>query len=436
MAAMALAGSTIGAASAAEPAPPAATAPNAVDARTVVDAVRQLVRDRYVIAETGAALDAALAKAQANGDFAGLSGRALAEAINGVMRSVTPDGHLGASYDPVRSADLAAHGGAFAGEDELTPAMIRMIALNNAGFRRMEVLPGNIRYVDHTVFAWGTPESESALANAMEFLRGGSAIIIDHRRMGGGAAEAVAAMASYFVPEGTPLMRFQTRGEEPEVSVSGAAPFSLAGKPVFVLTSSRTFSAGEEFAAHVDAFGFAKLVGETTGGGGFNNMFFALPGGHLISVSTSQALHARTGKGWERTGIAPAVAVPQDRALERAQAEAVAAMIPGARDGERQALEAILPVYRAMADGTAPANPPSTYLGRYGDRTIAVGADGTLTSQRGNGPATRLIALGGDTFAFEQAPAQRIAFVVENGSAAAVEVSSPAGPQRTPRNPG
>lgn len=416
----------------AQSAPVAAAAAAEADPQAVVAAARALVRDHYVLPETGAALDEALAKAEASGSFKGLAGPALAEAIGAVMRSVTPDGHLYINHDPRRAEDMLAQGASPA-PGSLSPAVARMIALNNGGFRRMEVLPGNVRYVDHTGFSWGTPEAEAALANAMDFLRGGSAVVIDLRGNGGGSAEAVAAMASYFLPAGTELMRFEQRGEPVEIARTRAAPYSLADRPVYVLMSERTFSAAEEFAAHVEAFGFATLVGEATRGGGFNNSFFPLPGGHVISISTGKATHAKTGRGWEQTGIKPAMPVAQARALEVAHAEALAALSKTATGGEKMALDALIPMIRAKAAGTTAAQPLAAYAGRYGERTIEVGADGALTSRRGASPAARLVALGGDEFAVETAPMQRFRFTVEGGAATALEVDTPGGPQRAPR---
>jgi len=369
------------------------------------------------------ALVAALSRAEAEGRFTGLAGRDLAAAVNAVMHEVTPDGHLSLMHNPGMSAMLAEHPEAGADDaGELPPEQQRMIALNNGGVRKLEVLPGNIRYMEYGGFMWGSPAAQAAIDNAMEFLRGGSAAIIDLRRNGGGSPDAVAALTSYFVPEGTPLMRFEMRGRSEQATSAGATPFKLTDIPVYVLTSRQSFSAAEEFAAHVDAFGFATLVGETTGGGGFRNDLFAEPGGFVLSVSTGQAIQVKSGKGWEQVGIAPTVAAPAANALDRARAEAIAALIQTAPDGERQAYERLLPVYRALAEGAQAAHPLAAYAGTFGERKVAVDAAGNLTSSRGGQPPARLIALGGDLFTPEAAPGQQFRFVVEGDAAVALEV--------------
>lgn len=413
-----------------------AQAPTAItaeaDAAAVVAAARALVAERYVVPETAARLDTALAEAALRGDFAGLSGEALAAKINGVMRTVTADGHLSVSWNPVMSAELAAAGPPQEGEDEMPAEFLRQIERDNAGVRKLEVLPGNIRYLDYRGFWWGTPAAEEALASAMAFLRGGKALIIDLRSNGGGSAEAVAAMTSYFLPPDTALARFETRGRAGEASRTTATPFTLAGKPLYVLTSRSSFSAAEEFATHVSAFGFGTLVGATTGGGGFNNEFFALPGGQVISISTGRPVHAVTGGDWEEVGVAPVIAVAPDKALVRAQAEATAALLPSLSGAEREAGERQLAYYRALENPVAPALQLAAYAGTYGDRTVEA-VDGALVMRRGNRPPAQLVALGPNLFAPDAAPSQRVVFIVEAGRVVALEIDGGAGPQRLER---
>lgn len=394
------------------PAPVAAT----------IAAARKEVLARYVLPETAAKLDAALARAESQGAFSGLSGEALAVKINAVMRTVTADGHLSVSYDPATAAELAAHPDSNEEDPDLPESYKRDMIRSNGGVVRMEVLPGNLRYVDYRGFMWGTPEAEAAIANAAQFLRGGDAIVIDLRRNGGGSDAAVAALTSYFLPSGTRLMRFEERGKPDRISETGDTPFSLADRPVYVLTSRGSFSAAEEFAAHVSAFKFGTLVGETTGGGGFNNMFVPLPGGYVMSISFGRAVHTVTGKDWEQVGIAPAIAVPAADALIRAQAAATAALAAKANPAEREGYARLARYYDAVLARTEPGLPPGAYAGTYGSRTISVHGAGYLTTRRGDGDAVRLVALGTDLFAPETSPAQQFRFVREGGRVVALEI--------------
>ncbi len=299
----------------------------------------------------------------------------------------------------------------------LPPALARQIALRNAGVRELRQLPGNIRYLAYDGFWWGTPESKGALAAAMQFLRGGDAYIIDLRRNGGGSPVAVAAMTGYFIPAGTPLMRFEIRGNPGEETRSPSAPFSLAGKPLYVLTSRGTASAAEEFATHVKALGFGTLVGTTTAGAGFRNDLTPLPGGYVLSVSTGRALSLKTGKDWEKVGVAPAIETTVGDALIRAQAEATARIAATAPADERAANARVADYYRSLANPVALSRPVGDYAGKYGVRTVAVAGSG-LTWRIDDRAPVALVPVGPDTFASDLDPTMRVVF---SGTAARID---------------
>jgi hypothetical protein len=418
------------------PAPAPGAAPAAADASATVTEARKILSERYVLPDTATKLDAALAAAERRGDFKGLSGEALADKMDAVLREVTPDGHLSVRYDPQGAAQLARTPPEEDHDDDhaVPPEYAREIARGNGGVEKLMLLPGNIRYLEYDGFMWGTPEAEGAIRTAMEFLRGGDALIIDIRKNGGGSPGAVAAIVSYFLPAQTKLMRFEMRGMAGEASETSTAPFSLADKPLYVLTSKGTFSAAEEFADHIAAFKIGTLVGENTGGGGFRNMFFPLPGGQVMSVSVGRAVHMVTGKDWERVGIPPAIAVPADQALARAQLEAVSAIAAKAPADERDQLVRLGEYYQALATPVAPGHALADYAGQYGPRVLAVDASGALTVSRSGRPPVKLIAVGADLFVPETAPTQRFRFLPAEG---ALEVDGPGGaPARFTRSVG
>lgn len=387
------------------------------DPAAVVAATRAAISERYVLPDTAARLSAALASPTR---YRGLSGEALAERINADLRTVTADKHLGIRYDPTMAAMLGSQ--PLPDDDAaMPPAMARMIARQNGGVRAMEVLPGNIRMVAYDGFAWGTPEAEAAIVGAMQFLRGGDAYIIDLRRNGGGSPGAVAALASYFVPAGTPLMRFEMRGKPGDATTAPKAPFSLAGKPLYVLTSGGTASAAEEFATHVSALGFGTLVGERTAGAGFRNDLLPIGRSYVLSVSSGRAISLKTGKDWEAVGVAPAIAVPVDRALAAAQAAAMSAIAAKAGGDERREAERLAAFYRAMATPVQAAHPLADYAGSYGERRLVVSGD-RLTSSRGGRAPSPLVPIEANVMVPEGDPLSRFRFVEEGGRIVALEV--------------
>jgi C-terminal processing protease CtpA/Prc len=106
-------------------------------------------------------------------------------------------------------------------------------------------------------------------------------------------------------------------------------------KPVYVLTSNRTFSAAEEFTYNLKNLKRATIVGETTGGG-------ANPGGYIsvtphfrVFVPTGRAINPITSTNWEGTGIEPDIQVPQTDALNEAYRLALDKVIEKLGDGSR-----------------------------------------------------------------------------------------------------
>ncbi|KRC79849.1 S41 family peptidase [Sphingomonas sp. Root241] len=406
----------LAAASLAVPAVPLAAQAQAAkfDSRAVIEAVRKALRENYVIKERRPALDAALAKGLASGRYAVADPQELSKRINDDLAAVAHDKHLGISFDPRVAAELAA---GRQGDEVADSAFWRALARrNNHGVSELKMLPGNIRMLRYDGFMWTGDESRAALDNAVAFLRGGDAIIIDIRGNGGGSPEAVRRLASYFVPPGAKLVTFHMRDEKPTVSVAETeVPGGrITGVPVYVLTSGGSASAAEEFASHVKGFGFGTLVGETTAGAGYRNDIFAIPGGFALSVSVGRP-ELPDGSDWEAKGVAPKLAVAQDLALDRAQQDALARLAAKAQGPEKTELEWSAALVAVRMTPATPAQPLDAYAGRYGQRMVKVEGGG-LVYQREGGPKTALVPLGADLFALEFDPRSRIRFAHANGT--------------------
>ena len=89
-------------------------------------------------------------------------------------------------------------------------------------------------------------------------------------------------------------------------------------KPIYVLTSARTFSGAEEFAYNLQTRKRATVVGETTGGGAHPGGGVALPHGLRVFVPSGRAINPITKTNWEGTGVKPDLAVAADAALAAA----------------------------------------------------------------------------------------------------------------------
>ena len=97
-----------------------------------------------------------------------------------------------------------------------------------------------------------------------------------------------------------------------------ASATPLRKAKVILLTSRKTASAGEHLALALKKTHRATIVGETTRGAGNFGRRFDLPGGYAAFIPFGRTYDRKTGKGWEGTGVAPDIAVPADRALDKA----------------------------------------------------------------------------------------------------------------------
>ncbi|WP_310467635.1 S41 family peptidase [Sphingomonas sp.] len=385
-----------------------------VDVAKLVAATRALLNRHYVLPALRPKFDAMLAEGLAAGRYADPDPEAVVRKINADLGRVTPDKHLGLMYDPAQSRALAA-APPNAGADDAPPsaADIANAAKQNHGLVQLKLLPGNIRYLETTGFVWAGEPSERAYDDAMRFLAGGDAVIIDMRRNGGGDPSAVRYMVSHFLPPNRPLMTFYMGSDRVDTSASLPALRAprMVGKPLYVLTSGGSASAAEEFIGHVAGYKLGEIIGEKSAGAGFRNEFFALPEGMVISISVGRAVLASTGKDWEGVGIAPTTVVPVDKALETAQVHALRRLAQTAAPADRPELEAAATLLAAQVQPVATALPLAAYAGTFGERSVTL-EDGKLAFQRRGGHKISIVPIGANRFAFVDDARTQLEFAV------------------------
>jgi hypothetical protein len=258
---------------------------------------------------------------------------ALTDSLSADLRRATGDPHLQVVYS-VR-ARTAPPGAGRSAEDV---ARDREAAeWRNYGMLALERLDGNVGYLEFGRFDDPSLAGDK-LASAMEFLAGTDALVIDLRHNGGGSAAMTALFASYFLPEATLLSTLHRRDPADAAQLwtlpHVAGPRYL-DRPVYLLVSSRTFSAAEGFAYDLKAAGRVTIVGETTRGGA-NPGSWEMIGTHFgVFVPTARVESAMTHANWEGVGIHPDLAVPAAEAKKAAHRAALERLIASHGDSER-----------------------------------------------------------------------------------------------------
>jgi hypothetical protein len=400
-----------------------ASAPAEVDAKATVNDIRRLLNENYVLPELRPQLDAALAKGLASGRYNVTDPAVLAKRINADLEAVAHDRHLGMRFDP-KQADVLVKRGAEAADDAPPTAEEMAFADRlNHGITQLKVLPGNIRYMESVGFFWGGEKTAEVYDNAVRFLKGGDAIILDLRKNGGGDPAAVRYLISHFLDAEKPIVTFYMRGQKGDTwkTLASVPSGRLSGKPIYVLTSNRSASAAEEFIGHINGFKLGELVGDTTAGAGYRNTFYPVAGGYVISISVGRAVLVSTGKDWEKVGIAPTIKADTDKALEVAQANALHKLAAKATGRDKQVMEGRARVIEAQLNPVTPALALQQYAGVYGERHIS-NDGGALVFQREGGPKGRLVAIGPNEFAFVEDPMQRVLFKTAGNSATELQL--------------
>ena len=390
-----------------------------LDPRAIVAEVRRVIAEQYVMPERRAPLDAILAEGLASGRYDVTDPAVLVERIDADLKKVGRDKHLTIWLDARQAENLAAQQNAAAPDSS---GFERQVRAANHGVNELRLLPGNIRYMAYNSSMWIGPESAAVLEQAMRFLGGGEAVIIDIRRNGGGSPMPAQYILSHFMPPDQQLYTFYEGGKANRVFTLPEVPAGrMLGKPLYVLTSPATASAAEELAGNVAGYRLGEVVGETTAGAGFMNDLVPIDGRFVLSVSTARVVLASTGRDWEATGISPTIRTTVPNALDAAHAHALRRLLAAAPAQERPRLEALADRLTARLEPRTPELPLAAYAGQFGTRTLIAESD-KLYYQRPDRSRVLLIPLGGNRFAFDDDPYLLLEFAAADNAVKAFTI--------------
>jgi len=303
--------------------------------REIVTTALSLLRANYVFPEVAEQAATAVEARLAAGEYDNLDEITLTELLTSHLQEVTGDKHLrmGLGGGPPPGPGPGGPGPG-PGPDETEPgshearrlAMRQRGQLDNFGIRRVERLDGNVGYLDLRRVAMAA-NAGPAVAAAMELVAGTYALIFDLRHNGGGAPDGVALWCSYLLKEEPTHLNDIFHADTGETRQFWSLPYlpgtRYVDRPVYVLTSSHTFSGGEELCYNLQALGRAELIGETTGGGAHPTRGFPVSSAVMIGIPFARSINPVTGTNWQGTGVIPDVAVPEAEAYDVAYGKAL-----------------------------------------------------------------------------------------------------------------
>jgi hypothetical protein len=378
----------------------------------LVDNIIRELQARYVAREKVKEIESYLRAKLQSGAYNKIENpQELSLALTQDLRTAGKDLHLLVAYDPVLERALIAAPATPSVElQELPPSEERLARLrqSNYNFRKLEIMSGNVGYLELRSFVDLNQSKETAVA-AMNFLANTDAVIIDLRHNPGGFINLEIFLASYFYGVDTVelLSRYHREGD---ITVRDWTLREVPGKrlqhtDLYILTSRETGSAGEGFSFILQQRKRAKIIGEKTSGAGFGNKEMPIGHGFVFYVSTFRQFDPRTGRGWQEVGVAPDITVSAQRALSVAHLEAVKNLADKAPVGSRkQRLSWLAALLELEAYGAKqiPNSLLESYTGKYdGGRIVVSLEQGQLFFLGASGVKRKLYALADDTFLIE-----------------------------------
>ena len=308
---------------------------DAATRKAVIAELSSQLRANYVFPDVADTLTAALAAKDASGAYAkATDSKAFADALTNDLRTLGKDSHFFVGYDPgfrATPADTVP-------DAETLAAMHKEIASRGFGIDSARRLPGNVGYLELRGFG-PTAMVGAAISGAMTMLSGTDALILDLRRNGGGEPDTVAYLMSHFFAQGDDRhlndLYFRNGDKTRQYwTIPSVGPRYT--RPVYVLTSGRTFSGGEECAYDFQTQKRAKIVGEKTGGGANPGDGYAIGKGYAAFIPNGRAINPITKTNWEHVGVAPDIAVPAADAQKVAHAAILRELIAATKDPDEK----------------------------------------------------------------------------------------------------
>jgi retinol-binding protein 3 len=308
----------------------------------VIDQALKRLDDEYVFPDVATRIAKTLRKHQADKEYAGIkTGQELAERLTKDLQAVSKDKHLRIMCSAEKLQEPPAHFARNKMPPQMKQEMDRMGQWMNGGYSKVQRLPGNIGYLKVDFFPFVESAIEPAAA-AMNFLANTDALIIDVRQNHGGVPESVALLCSYFFDNKPVHLNdlYFRKGNRTDESWTrkDVAGRRYLGKDVYILTSSHTFSGGEEFVYDMQTQKRAIIVGETTGGGAHPGKMAPIGDHFGMFVPGGRAINPITKTDWEGTGVKPDIAVPAGEALAKARSLAIKKQLDKAKDDRTRRL--------------------------------------------------------------------------------------------------
>jgi hypothetical protein len=279
--------------------------------KQIIDTIIKTINDAYVFPEIAHAIEKEISIQLKKGHYNNItSSKEFADTISGQLMRLSNDKHLRilfshnkVPYKTEKEAPL--------------PDFIKTFAIeNNYGFNKINIMDGNIGYINIVGFFSFDESTHKAIA-AFDFLSETQALIVDLRENTGGFSGLANFILSYFF-DNKPVHFFDFTFRKENRLEQAWSSFYIPGKryinkPVYVLTS-------------------ATVIGAQTGGGANIGDLIRLSDHFVMNLPTGRGISPITNTNWEGVGVKPDVDVPYEKALTTAHIAALKKLIETSTD--------------------------------------------------------------------------------------------------------
>lgn len=297
--------------------------------KETIDSVISVLEKNYVFPDVAKQLSVYLqAQLKSKAYDTISSGSVFADFVSADLRRVGNDRHLRLQYfDNVLPPQVT-------DPLELSPedrkGYTQWLIAENYGITSLQVLPGNIGYVDFKWFC-GPEFAGETYAAMMDYLAHTDALIIDLRNSQGAmSTEVIPFLSSYFFEKPVHLNDYYWRKGNRTIQAwtySMVPGKKYLNKPVYILTSGKTFSGAEELAYNFKNLKRATLIGESTGGGANGGGTIRVNDHFNMFVPLGRSINPITNTNWEGVGVMPDTVIKSNRALHKARVSALEYLI-------------------------------------------------------------------------------------------------------------
>jgi len=376
----------------------------------LIQKMTDLIDEYYPFPEKAQKMIAHIQKKLSLGEYDNVEDASkLAQTLTRELQGISEDYHITVIFSPKDAAQISENQKLDPLDENYESNWWQWVHSDNFGIPKIEYLIGNIGYIDIRYFAPVNLAGDVAIA-AMNFLARCDALIFDLRQCGGGDPFMTQLLQSYLYDKNKKpkLLLTKYHHAKNEVQQKWTYPY-IPGKrlpevPVYILTSSRTFSGGEDMAYSLKHHGRATIIGEITGGGA-HPVTELLPGeGYILILPEGYPTHPVTNSNWEGSGVQPHIEISSENALETAHRLAIQNLY---KNDENQGDAHILNWYLQRLDAIykpLKLNPSmlEKFTGVYRDYEVTLKAGSLILSRIGRRDNWVMVPISENTFTADE----------------------------------